>query len=259
MQHGTTTLPKISASKIKTYQTCARRYYYTYIDKPDKTEQRERKSIGGLLGTTLHKIIEEKYKNPLLNHRVVYQDKMLNGLEEWQKNNVDITGEQWFTKSLNEGRKILDEFDWTRFNPTDLELYFSIPFPTENPFCTLIGYIDMISDDTVVDHKSQKEIETAEEMANNAQFILYRYVFNALKGYYPRAVIWNDLRTHRLINTGVEENYDEKLATLITDIKNMLSATEFPKIEQGAACKWCEFFKLCWNQDGSGEHDVKPD
>lgn len=249
-------LPKISASKIKTWQTCKKKYFYTYIEKPTLETLKERKSIGGLLGTVLHKIIEEKYKNPLINHLALYQDKMLTFLEEWQAAGHDIIGEQWFTKSLAEGRKILETFDWSRFNPTDLELYFSVPFPTENPYCTLVGYIDMISDNNVIDHKSQKVIETREEMASNAQFILYRYVFNVLKGYYPDAVLWNDLRTGKVINTHVEENYEEKLATLVRDIENMLSATEYPKIELGETCRRrCEFFQLCWG----GNADVKLD
>lgn len=241
-------LPRISASKIKTWQVCKKKYFYTYIEKPNTTEHKEERSIGGLLGTVLHTVIEQKYKNPLINHLALYQEKMLGTLDEWQKAHYDISGEQWFSKSMKEGREILDNFEWNRFNPTDLELYFSVPFPTEDPFCTLIGYIDMISEDNVIDHKSQKVIETADEMANNAQFILYRYVYHVLKGVYPKAILWNDLRTGTIINTGVEENYQEKLDTLITEIRLMLSATEFPKIELSDTCrKRCSFYKLCWD------------
>lgn len=243
-------LPRISASKIKTWQVCKKKYFYTYIEKPDAAEHKEERSIGGLLGTVLHKIIEKKYKNPLINHLALYQEQMLGTLDEWQTARYDINGEQWFSKSMKEGREILENFNWAQFSPTDLELYFSVPFPTENPFCTLIGYIDMISDNNVIDHKSQKVIETADEMANNAQFILYRYVFHVLKGKYPDAVLWNDLRTRKLINTSVEENYQEKLEKLTTDIQLMLSATEFPKIELSDTCRRrCGFYALCWGND----------
>jgi CRISPR/Cas system-associated exonuclease Cas4 (RecB family) len=252
MDQHTTTLPKVSASKIKTYQTCAKKYEYTYINKPTLETHTERKSIGGLLGTILHNVIEAKYKNPLINHLALYQDKMFATLEQWQHENYDILGEQGFSKQMKEGRRILETFNWEQFSPQELELYFTVAFPnSDTPFCQLVGFIDMISDDNVIDHKSQKVIETADEMAHNAQFILYRFAFHAMKGYYPNAVLWNDLRTGKLINTHVEENYDDKLATLTKDIQAMLSATEYPKIELGETCRRrCEFFKLCWNENG---------
>lgn len=247
-QQSTTSLPQISASKLKTWRTCSKKYYYTYVSKPTLEEHREEKNVGALLGSVLHRVIYEYYKDISINPLALYQEKMFGTLDEWQSANYNIIGEQWFSKQLLLGREILEKLDWTQFSPVALELHFTIPFPTDAPICKLTGFIDMISDDTVIDHKSQKEIESADEMANNAQFLLYRYAYNVLYGHYPRAIIWHDLRTQTCIDTGVQNNYDAKIAQLINDIKTMLQATHYSRIELSDTCrKRCGFYKLCWD------------
>lgn len=241
-------LPQISASKIKTYRSCARKFYYSYIEKPTKEENKEEKNVAALLGTTLHRVIEAKYKNPQINPLALYQEKMLSLLQEWEDVGYKINGEQYFGKSLKEGREILEQFQWDRFSPRALEFYFSLPFPMIDPIAKITGYIDMITDDgIVIDHKSQRAIENTEEMANNAQFILYRYAFHAINNVYPRSVAWHDLRTQQLIDTGVHVDYDIKLAKLTEDITAMLNATHYSRINLSAQCKReCSFYNLCW-------------
>lgn len=246
-------LPQISASKIKTYRSCAKKYEYSYINKPTAQENKEERNVGALLGTVLHRIIEARYKDPSINPMSLYQEKMLGLLEEWQALGYTILGEQYFSKQFKEGREILEKFNWDLFRPVELEKYFSVLFPSvDAPIAKLIGYIDLIDENTsVIDHKSQRKLPAADELANDAQMIIYRFAYKQMYGDWPYKVVWHNLRSGELIDTHVEDNYDEKFAQLVSDITAMLSATQYSRINLSDTCrKECGFYKLCWGGDG---------
>lgn len=248
------TLPQISASKIKTFRQCSRKFYYTYINKPDPINHSEEKNTGALLGTILHRIIEAKYQNPEIDPLALYQEKMLSTLEEWQTLNYTIIGEQYFSKSMKDGREMLMNFNWNKFKPIALEHHFDVPFYNgANIIARVVGYIDLIDENKfVVDHKSQKKTPSVDELANDAQMLLYRYAYNSLYGEYPDKVYWHNLRTGELIDTQVEYAYDTKMLQLSCDIVSMLNSMKndnaYARINLSDICrKECGFYKLCWS------------
>lgn len=243
-------LQTISASKIKTYRTCAKKYYYTYkLAYKDRPEQE--KNIGALYGTALHEAIEQRYRtgaNPVF----VFDAEMNRIHEEWSTKGYIIRGEEWLSKFLKDGRKILKEFDWNRFNPLELEYSFVLPFPnTSNPIVYIEGVIDHIDvAEFIADHKSQSKLPPLDTINNDAQFIIYTWAYKELYGVMPNAVYWNNLRTNELIPIDVYTAYDKKLIRLQEDIEAMLNATHFARInlDQKVCKRECSFYELCFGE-----------
>lgn len=240
-------LPVLSASKIKTYKTCHAQYYYKYV-VPRNDRPKDDKNIGALLGLSLHKAIERKYRagdNPIQ----IFQNTMLTTLDEWEEKGLKVNGTEWFSKSLNEGKKILKTFDWDRFVPIELELEFTLPYPNKyNPFALINGYIDMITVDAqVIDHKSQREKQSTDQLNHDPQFILYAWAYQQLYGELPRATIWNHLRNGKLYVADVLTDFDTKIDRLTYDIKAMLEETQFPRRQMDSVCLTrCSFYELCY-------------
>jgi hypothetical protein len=243
------TLPMISASKIKTYRTCHRQYYHKYVTaKADRPI--EDKNVGALLGTALHKAIQQRYENdddPLQ----VFQTVMHSTLDEWESQGLVVKGVEWFSKSLKDGKAILRGFEWDRFVPIALELEFTLPFPNSNaPIALVNGYIDMVNaDGSVVDHKSQRRRPTQDQLNHDSQFVFYAWAVRELYGSLPSAVIWNHLRTNKLVNVDVLTDFDFKLGQLIIDVDAMINVDKYPRRQMDDICmKECSFYSLCYGQ-----------
>lgn len=251
------TLLQISASRLKTYRTCARQYEFKYIiareDRPDQD-----KNIGAMLGTALHYAIEQRYRNDS-NPITVFVDKMTELYEEWESKGYTIRGEEWFSKNIKDGRKILQAFEWDVFNPIALELQFLLPFPNkDNPIVLMNGYIDLVdANGSIVDHKSQKELPTQDELNHDPQFIIYAWAYQTIYGEFPTSVIWNDLRTNRRIEIDTFTDFDRKFALLVMDIEAMMQNDRFPRRMMDKICKTkCSFYSLCYGNKASSTEGV---
>lgn len=241
------TLPTISASKIKTYRTCHKQYYYKYI-MPKNHRPVEDKNIGALLGLSLHKAIERKYRagdNPLL----IFQDTMLGTLDKWEDDGFIVKGVEWFSKSLKDGKAILKGFDWDYFKPIDLEQEFTLHFPSaKNAIALVNGYIDMTTTDGwVVDHKSQRVMPTQDQLNHESQFVIYAWAYREIYGNLPSRVIWNHLRTNKIVDVDVITNFDFKLDQLVYDIESMINEDHYPRRQMDRVCtNECSFYTLCY-------------
>lgn len=241
------TLQTISASRIKTYKTCARQYQYKYaLHKDDRPEQD--KNIGALLGTSLHKAIESRYSNDS-NAIQVFQDTMKTTYEEWEAAGYTIRGEEWYTRSLKDGRAILNGFDWDYWQPIALELNFTLPFPNEHtPIVLINGIIDMVDKrEYVVDWKSQRKMPAQDQLDNDPQFIIYAWAYRQINGRLPKKLYWKQLRTDKLTEIDVLTGFDEKLQQLSLDIEAMLGNTHYQRRMLDSVCKTeCSFYDLCF-------------
>lgn len=240
-------LPTFSASKIKTFRTCQRQYYYKYI-LPRALRPTEDKNIGALLGIALHKAIEQKYRFDA-SPTQTFQQVMLETLDEWEEKNYVVRGVEWFSKSMKDGKAILNSFDWSRFEPIDVELEFLLPFPNKkHPIALITGYIDMITvNGEVIDHKSQRKMPNQDQLNHESQFILYAWAFQQLYGTLPNMVIWNHLRTNTPIIADVLTEFDFKLDQLTQDLLAMISPSGYPRRQMDSICtSECGFYTQCY-------------
>jgi ATP-dependent helicase/DNAse subunit B len=222
-----TALPRVSASKLKLWHECATRYYYYY-----QTEIKEAPNIYGVSGSACHRAIELYYqeqKDPIQT----YQEILAHHTFE----NMDFLNQ--YHTIVRDAHDMLRTFPFDAYQPVAHELYFSLPYPQENPFCTVNGFIDMVLDDGIVDFKTSKDTITAASVEHDLQFLLYAYVFERLYGKVPERVIYHRLRTHEQITARVFDF--QRLATAIHQyVQGMQEQRENPPVLQ--PCDHCPLY-----------------
>lgn len=250
-------LPTVSASKVKTYKTCARQYQHKYVtaynDRPA-----EDKNVAALLGTALHKAIEMKYsegKSPT----GIFQQVMSETIEQWENDGLNIKALDYYARAMKVGKDILKNYPWDMFNPIELEFSFTLPFPHDNPIVNITGIIDHIDiDGSIMDHKSATYAPNQDELDNDPQFIIYYWAYEQIYKQYPYRTIWNHLRTNRQIVANIAHNYDLKLEQLTLDIEGMLANTRYPRRLMDNVCRTrCSFFTLCYGDKVNAPIEVE--
>ena len=245
-------IPTISASKLLVYKTCAQQFYYKY-KVPYNNRPIDDKNVAALLGTAIHKAIEERYRNNE-NPVAVFQRVMDETITQWQNEGLKINFAHYYTTALSVGNKILRTFDWDQFHPMELEHAFTLPFPNKHrPIVNVTGYIDLIDSRAwVVYHKSASQAPNQDELDHNPQFIFYAWAYEQIYGHRPVRVIWNHVRTAKLYEANIYHNYEDKLEQLTNDIIAMIEAKHFVRRKMDKVCKTeCSFFQNCYGDRAS--------
>jgi CRISPR/Cas system-associated exonuclease Cas4 (RecB family) len=235
---------EFSASRINTYKTCPKLFYYNYVEKLE-----EPRHVLTIMGSALHKSIENFYKKnipPL----VTFNKEFYNGVS-FAENEVGLKGRDTPVQVALLGQSIIDSIQWD-FKPTELEKSFMLPFPNkENPVCIMRGIIDMILEDgIIIDHKSSKTKPTKKKLADNYQFTIYAWAYRELYGKLPEVVYWHHLRTAELITADVLTDFEEKLTNIVNDVILIINDKEFNKVEKNSFCQnVCNFYEKCWGEN----------
>jgi len=243
-------LMTVSASKIGVFRECGRMYKYKYVI-PHSDRPEDKKNIASLMGTALHAAIEKKYKEDK-SPTGTFQHVMDTTLDEWEKQGLTINGMEYLSRNKKLGKDILLAFPWEQFNPTELELAFTLPFPdANNPIVNMTGFIDLLDmDGSVVDHKSTATAPNQDELDNNPQFFIYYWAYQQIYGVKPWKVIWNHLRTNKLYEAQIAQDYNFKLAQMIEDINDLInSGPHYARKKMDSFCRGtCSFRKLCYGE-----------
>lgn len=268
-------LPVISASKIKTYKTCARKFYHTYIER---SEDRDSKNIGAIMGTALHEAIEAKYRKQTDNAVYYFQERFIE-----LYNQGSSKGDQFFTSMLKLGKTIINGYDWDKWTPSasvcfnhdencrdhkevelmlELEVYLEYP-NKDAPLFIIHGFIDMITfDECIVDHKSSKDKPTTDTLNNDAQFILYTWMYQEIFGKLPNKVIWNHLRTHEQFEFDMTD-LNSRMNMLVRDIDSLFTTgrfiNDYPRIniDKKECLKYCAFKHKCFYLSGNESSNIE--
>lgn len=249
-------LPRVSASKIRVYRTCQMQYKYKYLI-PWNSRPEDDKNVAALLGTALHEAIEMYYKTGA-NATATFQRVMEDTITEWEDKKLKINAASYYATAMKVGKEILRSFDWSKFSPIELEYEFTLPFPNkQTPLVNMTGYIDLIDiSGKVVDHKSSSTVPNQNELDNDPQFIIYAWAYEQIYNTRPNAVIWNHLRTGKLYEANVFQNFDDKLQQLTNDITAMLENKYHARRKLDKVCLTeCSFYVLCYGEKSSKVED----
>jgi ATP-dependent exoDNAse (exonuclease V) beta subunit len=219
----------LSASKIKLYLECRKRYKDKYIDKVAEIE-----NTSSLMGKAIHTAIEAHYKG--LNAAKIYHEYMIARYDEMLMADAEFKEYQSFSALLKTGRDIISTFPWSIYTPLAQELDFTIPL---DDICYLHGFIDMVTDDGIVDFKSSSR--KPKNLDYDIQFIIYAYAYEHLYNKPATKVYWHHLRTHEQLVWNVAD-MDIKVRDL-QDICRIIAADTFDDIpEPCRVCKpWCHY------------------
>jgi PD-(D/E)XK nuclease superfamily len=181
-------LHTLSASKLKTFASCPRKYYHQYIEKVPQPRH-----PSGAMGSSVHKAVERVYRNDTNDPLSAYNEAW--GAEFTQY--PELLSDQRTSKIQREGVTILGNYNFERRVPKEVELEFRLPFPDPiDPVCIIHGFIDQIyADATIVDLKTSRNRPLKGVLAFDPQFVLYDWAYLNLYGEVSSAVLWHHLRT----------------------------------------------------------------
>ncbi len=237
-------LQNFSYSRIKSFQECNLRYFYSYILKLPQTF-----GMAATLGNIIHKALEVT-----LSEGYGADHKEL--LSNYNAAVVEIDPERKIPPSMiDDGANMLVEYaDTNRTAPRDEPMILEEDFFTEMPFSLVIGqgrfngYIDFLLVEpnltTIVDFKSGKWEVANKNVPTDLQLAVYSLVARYL---WPDKPVYSELyylrsghRKGHLFSDDDLSVAEDKLAKAVEEI---LTTEDFKPTQNAGACTWCSYAK----------------
>jgi DNA helicase-2/ATP-dependent DNA helicase PcrA len=237
-----------SVSQLQMYESCPRKYLYSYIYKiPSKARHYFD------FGTTLHSVLEN-----LADMVEENSDEV-----ELFSKGVELLSKNWISKGYEnssqekeyyeKGIKIIKNFikrekilKKDKRLTIEKELKFTIDIEGKK----LTGFIDRIDklengSYEIIDYKTSNSMEKSYMIGRNMQLLLYSEALKRNFANFPKKIgLWYLIHDKLL-----QANFDEKnLSELKTKIKKIIERIESKnfKAKPGAfACKFCDFNDIC--------------
>lgn len=235
-----------SATSLKKYLECKRKYYLEYIHKI-KEHSTSLKPKGYELGSMVHKTLESAYKSFDITN---ISFELIKSLFEKQINYNPflLLDKEVFLKKLN----TFVEFEAKRFENKDLSVIdIEKDFKFDFNGIVLKGSIDRIDklDDEylLIDYKtsSSLKIDSLKTYDNSVDFQLefYYLACRELFGYEKIKAYYYDLNNSRLLEEQVLLEKLELLKNIFAELKT--KKVNFEKCDKTSTCQYCEFKTIC--------------
>jgi len=241
-------LKSVSASKLRLYLQCPRRYYYGYGEGIFQEE-----TPATRFGSYIHAVIED-YSKSLIAGGIGQDMEKLYGAANSRKkefSGIPETGDL----SFFEADIFLNRFASKTMNPESIyavEKMFDIPFYNDGKvhLTGRIDRIDIISGKDaktlhIIDYKTGRNEINEEALKKDIQMKFYIYASFLLYKKHHKNIRFtlSYLRDGNDVSfeTAHPETFGEEIKNLI---KNLLSDSSYPK-HPGPLCKYCPAFKLC--------------
>ena len=252
-----------SHSRLETFKTCPKKFYYNYIEKPDIEKKN---SIEAFMGSMVHLALEKLYtdlkflKQNSLDQILEYYLECWNN--EFDENKIEIVRSAYSQENYKEmGKQYLTEY-YNRYKPFDqgktigLEMKIPIRFydSDSDTLYNLVGYIDrltLISEDHIEihDYKTNKNPKNQIELDSDKQLALYQI---AIEKMFPNVkkidLVWHFLSANlemRSSRTKEQlECLEKDIISIIKEIESAIKREDYPA-KPSALCDWCEFKGIC--------------
>jgi putative RecB family exonuclease len=249
-----------SHSRLDTFETCPKQYWYKYVEKPN-IERVD--SVEAFLGSRAHDTLEEVYRRRM-DGQVLSKDEVLALYEqywdaEWH-DGIHIVSQTYSAEDYREvGRECIRGY-YDRFAPFDqdrtlrLEARVQIALDDAGQY-KLLGYIDRLSQRydgvyEVHDYKTSRSIPTQEQADADRQLALYQIGVESMWDDVEQVeLIWHYLRFDKDI---CSRRTPEQLAEVrqqcievIQDIESRGTEESHFPAQESQLCDWCDFRSLC--------------
>jgi len=249
-----------SHSRLSSFETCPRKYWFGYIEKP-KIERVE--TVEAFLGSRAHEALEELFK-VLLNGRTMSRDELIAWYDskwerEWHEGIRIVKNEFTAEDYRSVGREALGSY-YERYHPfdqartLDLERRTQIDLDGTGRYL-LQGYIDRLAqrDDgtyEIHDYKTSAHLPTQAEADADRQLALYQIGVQGMWDDVERVdLIWDYLRFDKeIVSRRTPQQLDAvrgQCVALIEDIESR--GTDEANFPTGPSnlCDWCDFREIC--------------
>jgi putative RecB family exonuclease len=248
-----------SHSRLETFESCALKFRFQYVDKVDIER---RTSIEAFLGSRVHDVLEQLYRNKL-NAKVWTKEELLAFYTDiWKKQASDqlfIVNKQFSQDDYyQQGVKALEDY-WNRHHPFDGEKTIALEhrielFLDDAKQYKLQGFIDRISKTPegvwqIRDYKTKRSLPTLQEAKVDRQLALYQIgLQNMWSGTEQVELIWHYLLFDEEIKSRREKSDLEKLKIetihLIQEVEKAIDQNNFP-LRESRLCDWCDYYDIC--------------
>lgn len=237
---------ELSATRLKTFLTCKRRYYYSYIKHIDAHEIPKDMPNEYEIGSAVHLALKELYAK---------RDHYLN-VEELKRDlykELDAQrGESELDKYLIAmQKKRMDAFcqrEVERFKQGYRVLHCELSKRREFAGITLIGQIDRVDKRDkmieVLDYKTGSYTLYNKNNYTDATDFQLEFYYLLAQDLGDLSCAFYDLKESKIVP---ESFLHEKLAVLESNIKDLLNIEEvnFAKCEDVKPCQFCEYAMIC--------------
>jgi len=251
--------PHLSASSIGDYCECSLLYKFGRVDRLPM----EHKSDAMLLGTAIHKVLEEYYLEKMSGHRLLLKDIHQIFETTWTdiaKDRTDIkyAAGKDFKTLLMLGKDLLSI--WYQKQPNDDFKVIAIeePFTCNLPDIPIpiIGAMDLVEEDDsgtiiITDFKTSARAYSIDEVDQNQQLTIYQIAAKK-NGFADREIL---LKFDTLIKTKTPKyeqywtsrsNKDERrIITKVKQVWDGISKQVYVPNDQSWRCKNCSYKKAC--------------
>nr|WP_321266835.1 PD-(D/E)XK nuclease family protein [uncultured Sulfurimonas sp.] len=238
---------KLSATKLKTFLTCKRKYYYKYIQNLKNHDIPKDMPQEYEIGTAVHEALKELYlkKNSYdnlddLKRDLEYELNRVCGKSELDKYLIDMQKKKLTTFCQKEIERFCDGWQ-----VKECEKSLTCEFAG----MTLSGVIDRIDikdeELLVLDYKTGSfPIYTKNTFVDATDFQLEFYYLLASTLAKVSSCGYYDLKDSKIVP---EAFLEEKLAVLESNIKDllMIEDVDFEKCEDAKNCLFCEYKIIC--------------
>jgi len=244
-----------SHSKISTFEQCALKYKYRYIDKIRIFE----KSIEILLGSAVHDVLEYLYLEVKTGRTPSVDELITRYANIWQDNynskikivKKELTEKDYFNKGVGFIVNYYMQHQPFKDNTLECEKKIIIQLGENNEY-EIIGYIDRIvynlekNEYEVHDYKTANSLPTQESVDKDRQLALYSIAIKDLFGKEQQVnLIWHYLAHNTKIQSKrTNEQLEELKKEIINLIQQIESTTIFPH-NKSILCGWCEYKSIC--------------
>ena len=253
-------MPIYSYSRLGTFESCPRKYWYAYIGKP---EIERFDTVEAFLGSRAHEALEELYKR-LMGGEQMGREEVLGWYDStWDRqwhDGVRVVNKTLKANDYREaGREAIKAY-YRRYHPFDhgrtlkLEALVLIDLDPAGRY-RLQGYIDRLAQREdgayeIHDYKTARSMPTQAEADSDRQLALYQIGVQAT---WPGArrvdLVWHYLRFDKEIvsrRTGEQlDAFRRQCITTIDDIESRSQDEAGFSTCPSYLCKWCEYNALC--------------
>jgi putative RecB family exonuclease len=245
-----------SHSRIETFEKCALRYRFRYIDKIEKPDEQ---SVEAFLGKRVHECLQKLYED-LRKGQVLSFDEILKFYrEEWRK--------QW-TLGIKIVRRGVTELDYLhygekclanyyrRYSPfaqsetIAMEEHFQFPLDADGRYA-LQGYIDRVgrrADGTyeIHDYKTGRTLPTQDSLNCDRQLGLYQIGLQSMRRDAQNVELyWHYLAHDKTLRSSRQPKQLAQLReSTLKRIEHIERQTRFDP-HKTPLCDWCEYKPEC--------------
>lgn len=247
---------RYSHSKLEAFESCPKRYYFAYVERPDIEPE---EGVEAFMGSRVHEALEWLYRQRMMERTPGF-DELLNVFEtawerEWHEG-VRIVRAEYSPEDYRQvGRTALQRYH-ARYFPFDAGITIATERPVEfmldsdgrYMFRGVIDRLDKVGDGVyeIHDYKTSASLPEQAKVDGDRQLALYQI---AVEQMWPDvaevSLVWHYLRFDTEIRSARSvEELDELRRQVIGLIDKVECCTEFEP-RPGVLCDWCEYQELC--------------